>query len=188
MNTDERPRARSWPFYNYLELGALAGAVPCARLHARQMLWEWGIGEIAGDLEVLVSELVTNALNASLAMGQDLPIRLWLLSNDTRVVISVWDGNPRPPVRANGGGAAESGRGLVLVEALSDRWDWFAHEGLGGKVVWCELSRKIMAAVPGHGPRTLGSAREPSGGVFRAQPLTAVSRSTRDSFSGLRTT
>ena len=176
MNTDERPRARSWPFYNYLELGALAGAVPCARLHARQMLWEWGIGEIAGDLEVLVSELVTNALNASLAMGQDLPIRLWLLSNDTRVVISVWDGNPRPPVRANGGGAAESGRGLVLVEALSDRWDWFAHEGLGGRLVWCELSRKIMAAVPGHGPRTLGSAREPSGGVFRAQPLTAVSR------------
>ena len=119
MNTDERPRTRSWPFYNYLELGALAGAVPCARLHARQMLWEWGIGEVAGDLELLVSELVTNALNASLAMGQDLPIRLWLLSNDTHVVISVWDGNPRPPVRANGGGAAESGRGLVLVEALS---------------------------------------------------------------------
>ena len=125
-----------------------------ARLHARQMLWEWGIGEVARDLELLVSELVTNALNASLAMGQDLPIRLWLLSNDTRVVISVWDGNPRPPVRANGGGAAESGRGLVLVEALSDRWDWFAHEGLGGKVVWCELSRKIMAPVPGRGPRT----------------------------------
>ena len=67
------------------------------RLHARQMLWEWGIGEVAGDLELLVSELVTNALNASLAMGQDLPIRLWLLSNDTRVVISVWDGNPWPP-------------------------------------------------------------------------------------------
>jgi anti-sigma regulatory factor (Ser/Thr protein kinase) len=195
---DERQREGNWPFRNYLELGALAGAVPCARLHARQLLWEWGIREIAGDLELLVSELVTNALRASLAMGQALPIRLWLLSNETRVVISVWDGNPRPPVRANAGGAAESaggaaesGRGLVLVEALSDRWDWFAHKGLGGKVVWCELSRKIMAAVPGRGPGTLGSAGEPSdwapGGFFRPHRLTTVSRSTRDSFSGLRT-
>lgn len=183
MNFHERQRERDWPFHNYLELGALAGAVPCARLHARQLLWEWGISEVAEEVELLVSELVTNALHASLDMGEALPIRLWLLSNDTRVVISVWDGNPRPPVLADVADDAESGRGLVLVEALSDRWDWFAHQGLDGKVVWCELSRDETS--------TIGSAGEPSGGaagrVFQAQRLTTVSRSTRDSFAGLRT-
>jgi hypothetical protein len=32
---------RQWPLRSFLELGAFPGAVPCARLHARQMLWEW---------------------------------------------------------------------------------------------------------------------------------------------------
>lgn len=185
---DERQRERDWPLRNYLELGPLAGAVPCARLHTRQLLWEWGISEVADDLELLVSELVTNALHASLAMEEFLPIRLWLLSNETRVVVSVWDGNPRLPVRAGVGGDAVSGRGLILVEALSDRWDWYAHEGLGGKVVWCETT----AFSRGHEASTIRSAGEPSGGTaggfFQAQRLTAVSRPTRDSFSGLRTT
>jgi anti-sigma regulatory factor (Ser/Thr protein kinase) len=146
--------ADNWPLHNYLELGALPGAVPRARLHTRQLLWEWGFSDVVDDVELLVSELVTNALRVTAVMKQALPIRLWLLSNSTRVVISVWDGNPRPPVRINVGDDAESGRGLVLVGALSDRWDWFAHKELGGKVVWCELSREAVAATPGCDPRT----------------------------------
>jgi hypothetical protein len=35
--------ADPWPLQSHLELGALPTAVPCARLHARQMLWEWGL-------------------------------------------------------------------------------------------------------------------------------------------------
>jgi hypothetical protein len=31
-----------WPLRSYLELGILEGSVPCARLHAKQLLWEWG--------------------------------------------------------------------------------------------------------------------------------------------------
>jgi len=46
-----------WPSRSQLELGALASAVPCARLHARQVLWEWGVGEQAETAELLVSEL-----------------------------------------------------------------------------------------------------------------------------------
>jgi hypothetical protein len=34
--------AAQWPLRSFLELGALPGAVPYARLHARQVLWEWG--------------------------------------------------------------------------------------------------------------------------------------------------
>ena|ERR1035438_767306 len=36
------PFAARWPCQSFLELGALPGAAPCARLHARQVLWEWG--------------------------------------------------------------------------------------------------------------------------------------------------
>jgi hypothetical protein len=50
---------------SYLELGALPTAVPRARLHARHVLWEWGLNGVAPDSELLVSELVTNAVKAT---------------------------------------------------------------------------------------------------------------------------
>src|ERR1039457_1668360 len=51
-----------WPLQSYLELGVMAGSVPCARLHAKHVLWEWGLAEISDSVELLVSELVTNAV------------------------------------------------------------------------------------------------------------------------------
>jgi anti-sigma regulatory factor (Ser/Thr protein kinase) len=127
-----------WPLRSYLELGALPGAVPCARLHTRQLLWEWGLAALSENAEILVSELVTNALKASQALGRVRPVRLWLLSDKARVVVLVWDGNPRPPVRTNAGTEDEAGRGLLLVEALSTRWNWYPNRN-EGKVVWAEV-------------------------------------------------
>src|SRR6266567_5818044 len=54
-----------WPLRTSLELGALPGAVPCARLHTRQVLWEWGFAALVETIELIVSELVTNAIQAS---------------------------------------------------------------------------------------------------------------------------
>ncbi len=51
--------ADNWPLHSYLELGAFPGAVPCARLHSRQLLWEWGLTDFSDTIELLVSELVT---------------------------------------------------------------------------------------------------------------------------------
>src|ERR1700685_2853268 len=50
--------ADEWPLRSFLELGALPGAVPCARLHDRQVVWEWGLGGASADIELLGSELV----------------------------------------------------------------------------------------------------------------------------------
>ena len=47
--------AGQWPLQSFLELGALPGAVPCARVHARQMLWEWGVTELADVTELVIS-------------------------------------------------------------------------------------------------------------------------------------
>ena len=58
-----------WPLRDFLELGALPGAVPCARAHTTQLLWEWGPGlaSLADSAELIVSELITNAVVASRA-------------------------------------------------------------------------------------------------------------------------
>lgn len=128
------PFAAQWPYRSFLELGALAGAVPCARLHARLVLLEWGLAALSENLELVVSELVTNGVRASRAMGHD-AVRMWLVSDLGRVVVFVWDASPLLPERAAPSADAESGRGLLLVEALSQRWGHFGYDG-GGKVVW----------------------------------------------------
>lgn len=130
-----------WPLQSFLELGAYPSAVPCARLHARQLMWEWELAGLSDDIEILVSELLTNAVNASQSLGQLLPVRLWLLSDRASVLILVWDGDPRPPVRVDAGGESEGGRGLLLVETISDRWDWYVPQDTGGKAVWALVAR-----------------------------------------------
>ena len=116
--------ADEWPLQNFIELGALATAVGCARLHVRQLLWEWGVTELSEPLELIVSELLTNAVKASQTMENRPPVRLWLLSDKARVLVLVWDANPQPPIQADVDLESESGRGLLLVESLSDKWDW----------------------------------------------------------------
>jgi anti-sigma regulatory factor (Ser/Thr protein kinase) len=131
--------AGEWPLQDFIELGALPGAVPCARLHVRQVLWEWGLTGLSECVELLVSELVTNSVAASQSLERIFPVRLWLLSGRARVLILVWDANPQPPVRTVAGVEDESGRGLLLVETISSRWDWYVpHQGVGGKVVWAQ--------------------------------------------------
>lgn len=116
----------------------LGGAVPCSRLHARQVLWEWGLTALSESTELLLSELVTNAVQVSRTMMQATLVRLWLLSDRAQVVILVWDASPQPPVRMDTSDEAENGRGLLLVEVISARWGWHFPQDIGGKVVWAQ--------------------------------------------------
>ncbi len=138
---------RWWPLQDFLELGALASAVPCARLHARQVLREWGLGNLGDSAELLVTELVTNAVRASRDAGRDSAVRLWLLSDSAQLLILVWDASPQPPVLTDAGDEAEHGRGLMLVEAVSEQWGWSPTEEGDGKFVWAiaRLCSRIRA-------------------------------------------
>jgi len=145
----ELASARDWPLRSYLELGALSTAVPCARLHAKNILDEWGMGSLADTVELLVSEIATNAVRASASTPgplwsqyDGLPvIRLQVASDRDRVLIQVWDSDHRKPVPANAGPDAETGRGLLLVEALSTAWGYYARDGQEGKIVWALCSQ-----------------------------------------------
>jgi len=138
--------ADSWPLRSHLELGALPSAVPCARLHAKQVMWEWGLDALGEAVELVVSELVTNGVQASEGMTGSRsrgrwtpgvpPVRLWLYSDKQNVVVQVCDGNDRGPERKDVDLEAVGGRGLLLVEALSAKWGTYAPEQSSGKVVW----------------------------------------------------
>src|SRR5215831_19235491 len=60
-----RVTATAWSRASSLVLGALPTAPSCARLHASAVLHEWGLADLAETTELVVSELVTNAVLAS---------------------------------------------------------------------------------------------------------------------------
>ena len=80
-----------WPFRSSLELGALSSAVPCACLHVKHVLWEWGLNSLAERAELVVSELVTNAVTATGQPGQTVSVNLAGTGTGpgTRVLIEV---------------------------------------------------------------------------------------------------
>jgi anti-sigma regulatory factor (Ser/Thr protein kinase) len=109
-------------------------------MHAKAVALEWGLPALADNIELIVSELVTNATRAaglSRSDGLTAVVRLWLFSDLRCVLIRVWDGNSQMPVRRDAAPDDESGRGLMLVEHLSSEWG--AYQEADGKVVWVLL-------------------------------------------------
>ena len=147
----EIARMQQWPLHSHLELRAVPASVRSARLHARNRLHEWRLGCLADTAELLVSEMITNAVRAS-ALIADQPcetgqapraqrMRLWLTSDRHSVLIQVWDVDHHHPVRQDVGPDAEAGRGVLLIETLSEQWGFYAPDGQDGKIVWALLAQ-----------------------------------------------
>lgn len=150
-----------------MELGALPSAVPCARLHAKHVLWEWGLDRFTDSVELVVSELTTNAVTASAGLPasryQGLwrpgvpPVRLWVCSDKARVLVQVWDGDDLMPEAQRVDLLAESGRGLLLVDSLSQKWGAYQPEGTTGKCVWAYVGPVGPVGPVGFEPTLAGS-------------------------------
>ena len=128
-------------------------AVRSAREFTRKTLLRWELPEDFDNVALVVSELVTNALRHGLpptaTEDAEPPVRLHLMRWSARLVCAVRDPSdtapapPEPPGEAEDeepflGFAAESGRGLYLVDSFSDAWGWHPLTGglLTGKIVW----------------------------------------------------
>ena len=113
-------------------LTARPTAVAQARDLIRDRLLAWGLHGLADVVELLVSELVTNALRYGIA-----PFGLRMTRDSANVRIEVSDGNPTVPRLRNVQVGDEGGRGLHLVDELSSDWGVRTHPQ--GKTVWFTL-------------------------------------------------
>ncbi|MEU5213393.1 ATP-binding protein [Streptomyces sp. NPDC020742] len=120
-------------------------SVGCARRFTRETLQGWELEDLFDSVALVVSELVTNALrHAVLATpehaGATPPARLHLMRWSQRLVCAVRDPSDDSPVAGEADSAAESGRGLYLVESFSDSWGWHPLTGVThGKIVWAQF-------------------------------------------------
>ncbi|MFJ7588807.1 SpoIIE family protein phosphatase [Streptomyces sp. NPDC097617] len=103
-----------------------------ARRFARRALARWGLEELSDSLELLVSEVVTNAVRYA-----ERPVTLRLLRTDV-LRCEVGDDSPQLPRQRRARDTDEGGRGLFLVNRVARRWG--ATRLSSGKVVWFELS------------------------------------------------
>jgi anti-sigma regulatory factor (Ser/Thr protein kinase) len=129
-------------------LEALPTAPACARGHVRAVACLWGLADLAATAELVTSELVTNATQASdrLRVRADLPIvpvvRLWLASDRISLVIRVWDADDEMPVRRDARPDDMGGRGLMIIDSLAK--DWGSYREASGKVVWAVVAREAL--------------------------------------------
>ncbi|MFI1965514.1 ATP-binding protein [Streptomyces pathocidini] len=115
---------------------ANTSAVARARQQVLATVRSWGgglDGETADTLELIVSELVTNAV----VHGGDGRVAVALCLDGNLLRVSAYDGSPRPPLFRAAKDDEETGRGLALVDALAFRHGW--EPTPRGKRCWAEL-------------------------------------------------
>ncbi|WP_411071630.1 SpoIIE family protein phosphatase [Streptomyces sp. cmx-4-25] len=105
-----------------------------ARRLARRALARWDLEELTDSVELLISEVVTNAVRYA-----ERPVTLRLLRTDV-LRCEVGDDSPQLPRQRRARDTDEGGRGLFLVNRLARRWG--ATRLSGGKVVWFELATR----------------------------------------------
>ena len=129
------PVSIPWPLNSHVKLPAVPEAVPFARRHATLKLAQWRLYGHVEAVQLVVTELCTNAIQA--ALGTPGPyLRLWLCADQDAVLIQVWDAVDQLPVRRDADPDADHGRGLVIVDALSKDFGWYRPAAANGKVVW----------------------------------------------------
>ncbi|MEU0401900.1 SpoIIE family protein phosphatase [Streptomyces sp. NPDC006197] len=111
-------------------------ALSSARHMIRAAVRAWGAGERADEIELVADELMTNALMHTDG-GAIVTLRI-LTGPPRRLRVEVEDRSSALPRRREAGEAGVSGRGLLLVDRLSDAWG--VESRGGGKCVWCEFT------------------------------------------------
>ncbi|MGW1913014.1 ATP-binding protein [Streptomyces sp. NPDC002076] len=128
----DAPRGRatvwdaSWPLPRELTSAGRARRLVTAQLS------DWSLADLADTAELLVSEVVTNALRHTRG-----PLRLNLRVRDSRLACEVEDTESAGPLRSVVDTDAEGGRGTELLDLLADAWG--STETATGKTIWFEL-------------------------------------------------
>lgn len=133
-----------------LRLEAHPSSVSEARRLIRRALAENGRDDLLETAELLISEVVTNAL-----VHAGTPVDVAVSLDDAGLRVEVIDGSPHLPSRRDYTALAGTGRGLRLLESLVDQWGVTAKDG--GKAVWFELSSGEHPDTERHEMQSTGS-------------------------------
>jgi anti-sigma regulatory factor (Ser/Thr protein kinase) len=119
-------------------------SVPIARFHIRAALSFHQLDEYADDAAIITSELVTNAIQHACEDGTG-TVRVTLLRvrKPEAVTVVVTDRSTEGPVIRTAPDGSERGRGLRIVNELSDCWGWSPEDG--GKAVYAVLAKQASA-------------------------------------------
>ncbi|UUA04044.1 MULTISPECIES: ATP-binding protein [Streptomyces] len=113
-----------------------------ARSFTRDTLHLWSLDHCREDATLVVTKLTANAATHAAPGTSGAPeVRLGFRLNPTHLLVTVSDPDDHPPVHRPAAGSAleEHGRGLRIVDALSEEWGWTPHPP-AGKTVWARLS------------------------------------------------
>ncbi|GAA2454306.1 SpoIIE family protein phosphatase [Streptomyces lavendulocolor] len=119
-------------------------ALSAARHMIRAAVRAWGAGERADEIELVADELITNALLHTDG-GAIVTLRM-LAGHERRLRVEVEDRSSALPRRREAGLSGVSGRGLLLVDRLTDVWGVDSRGT--GKCVWCEFTFFGRADIP----------------------------------------
>lgn len=112
-----------------------------ARRFARTMMMAWRLPELSGPAELVTSELASNAFQH----GAGVSIDVRLICCNGVVTVKIWDADSdHYPIMSCADPMEESGRGLVLVDALSLKWGSYRADP-AGKVVWAAIGARHAA-------------------------------------------
>ena len=125
-------------------LPSIPESVPVARFHIRAALGFHQLDEYADDAEVITSELVTNAIQHVRGDGTGtVRVTLARTRNPEAVTVVVTDSSTEGPMTRTTPDGSERGRGLRIVDELSDCWGWNPEDG--GKAVYAVLMKQASA-------------------------------------------
>ncbi|WPW19915.1 ATP-binding protein [Streptomyces sp. HNS054] len=124
-------------------LSATPRSARLARLLTDAHLSDWGYDPEAA--RHVVAELAANAVTHGRVPGRDFRLAFYVVGHTLRIEVSDTRGD-RLPQHQPPSPDAESGRGLLLVEALADRWG-VSEDRFPRKTVWAEL--RLTAPEPG---------------------------------------
>ncbi|MEU7636497.1 SpoIIE family protein phosphatase [Streptomyces sp. NPDC039016] len=138
------------------DLSADPAAVAGARTLAGRQLSEWGLEPLRFTTELVVSELVTNAIRHGSG-----PITLRLIRQDAALICEVFDTGSTAPHLRHARTTDEGGRGLLIVAQLTRRWG--TRYTANGKIIWAEQGQgerggqgPEQGASPGDGADVVG--------------------------------
>ncbi|MFF2651545.1 ATP-binding protein [Streptomyces sp. NPDC058045] len=127
------------------QLSATSRGARLARLLTVRQLELWGLpydGETSEAAALVVAELAANAVCHGRVAGRDFALCLTLGEGTLRIEVEDARGECVPVPRTDPAADSETGRGLLLVEALSTAWGTGSRNG-PGKTVWAELPAAV---------------------------------------------